>query len=162
MSSPSNNELQEVRVKLNKRTSIVGIYIGPQTPGNRAEQALNKLHKNSNNERVIIAGDLNARHTNCYRILKNKRTTVAKWTHRRGLCITALIEPSYKAKERAGDSNHDLLIDEEPITVLQPSDEVWKDSLDHSPLLYKTARTTLKTKAGRISKMMLSNADSIA
>lgn len=52
-----------MKFKRNSNSCIAGMYVGPQVSGSNIRRFLDQL-EGRNNNRVILAGDLNARHCN--------------------------------------------------------------------------------------------------
>lgn len=85
--SVNRNELvQAIKERLEQNTSVAGIYAGPQTSGKKHEEALKKINKDDGG-RVILVGDLHARHKEWDKITNTRRTTVVKAGKRRNYKI---------------------------------------------------------------------------
>lgn len=156
VSDDKNELIQAVKIKLDHKTCLVGMYVGPHTSGLKLERILTKM-VGDNKHRVVITGDINARHSSWGKKTNTIGRALVRFALQRNYKISPPTMPSYTAKGITSASKPDLMLDLEKALVTQPVDHRWDNSSHHTPLVYQLNDINIKMGKTRKPKSMLNN-----
>lgn len=124
VSDKKNDLIQEIKVKLELKTCLAGIYVGSNTSGGKLEEILNRLYGDGK-RRVITVGESNGRHKIWDKVTNTRRKALVRIAARKNYKVPTPARVSDTAKGRTGESSPDLLINLERATVSQPCNRRW-------------------------------------
>jgi len=145
-------EYQYVAIEVEDIT-IVGTYIRPGTKKRRMPAIMEAIRKKVKG-RVIVIGDLNARHVNWSQGAQNiQGQSLARWASQRNWEIQAPAKPTFLSAITGGYSTLDIAVTRNcPLESIETVEGPWDGSSDHLAVIAKVA-TQRKNKIKRKIKI---------